>query len=267
MRNTNLDHTSTPFFHLFPGVCSFPPASHLLFLSLQQMALVRGGQVTDDPVTPPRAPEPCPAPAAPLPLPSLSCHQPPPLLTALWIPPALSALSSAPVHHPTTPLCSSVSPTPPLLPHNLSPPSPLLWAESGGPAHPSSPPVVQAFWTEQMVREGQEETSSNLGAQPDLAHSECLMLIDLDWARKKSSHSVCMSVHMVMCVFHVANINVFLLLQLAACYWKCFGVCANLAVRFHWTPRKAKTLCGSGIPVPHRVCCQEELGKIVESLN
>ncbi|XP_063759806.1 speckle-type POZ protein [Eleginops maclovinus] len=35
--------------------------------------------------------------------------------------------------------------------------------------------MVQAFWTEQMVGEGQEETSSNLGAQPDWAHSKCLM--------------------------------------------------------------------------------------------
>nr|XP_019949714.1 PREDICTED: WAS/WASL-interacting protein family member 3-like isoform X1 [Paralichthys olivaceus] len=53
------------------------PPPRLRSLSLQQMALVRGGQVTDDPAPPPRAPEPCPAPSVPSPSCSLR-HQPPP---------------------------------------------------------------------------------------------------------------------------------------------------------------------------------------------
>lgn len=175
MQNTNLDLTSAPFYFtvffcfFFRASAPWPP--RLLSLSLQQMALVRGGQVTDDPVTLLRAPEPCPAPPVPPPSPSLSRHQPP------------APLSPSPLNT-SSPFCSSISPsTPPFNPSlllSVSPPfspppfsSPLgcIWLAS----FPLLPPVVQAFWTEQMVREDQEETSSNLGAQPDLAHSECLM--------------------------------------------------------------------------------------------
>lgn len=56
-------------FIYFPRRLPLPP-DDTNCRSLQQMALVRGGQVTDDlptPPAPPRAPEPCPAPPSPPP--------------------------------------------------------------------------------------------------------------------------------------------------------------------------------------------------------
>jgi len=135
-----------------------------LSVCLQQMALVRGGQQTDKPVTPLRAPEPCPSPPVPPQSTSLSRHQPHSTPLARPFPHLQPFL----LHQHTSTLLR-VSLYIPLLP--------LL--SSGlylvGQLPPPPPPVVQAVWMEQMVREGQEETSSNLGAQPDLAHSECLM--------------------------------------------------------------------------------------------
>lgn len=154
MRSTNLDLTPEAFFFFFSPFHQFffqasAPCLLFLSLSLQQMALVRGGQVTDPPLghLSPALPLVCPAPC--------------PATTS-------STRLTWPFEHVHTSLHTLTS----------SPPLPLLSSGRylvGQPLPTSLPPVVQAFWTEQMVREGQEETSSNLGAQPDLAHSEWLI--------------------------------------------------------------------------------------------
>lgn len=97
-------------------------------------------------------------------LPCFLCHQA--LLTplpVLWTPPAclLSALPS----NLSLPLLV-------ILTYTLSSELYLM----GHPPSSSSFPVVPAFWMEQMVTEGQQAMSSNLGARPDLVHSEFLLL-------------------------------------------------------------------------------------------
>ena len=103
MRNTNLDLTSAPFFfHDFFHRLLLAP--RLLSLSLQQMAVVRGGQVTDDLASPPG-------------------H--------------LSPTLAAPLLPSQSPLPDSPTSFPPLFPILLRT-ALLLWA--GGPAPAQSPP-------------------------------------------------------------------------------------------------------------------------------
>lgn len=91
MWNTNSNRTmvliSASLFLSFFFTFSLLPALWFLSLSLQQMALVRGGQVTDNPAPPPRTLVPCPA----SPVPSLSC----PLSCQQPLHPASSAFVAA----------------------------------------------------------------------------------------------------------------------------------------------------------------------------